>query len=407
VKATADQPLLPPLSNVGKRIRQLREALGLRLTDVAGLADLSISGLSNIETGQSMPSLPTLIRIGRALKRPPSYFLLEEAELPKSLGIVSDASSPEGLAASHFAQLLAQKTSGQLTIQVFAQSELGSPSDQAQGLAAGAIDMVIQSLLYFDIYAPVCGLAFLPFCFETTAAQDAFFHSEYFQKEVHDRLLAEKIRLLNPSWNWGSGPYMAIASRSPVFVPEDLVGKRVRSYNYGTALRFRELLGAVPVPVQWQHVAEAFQRGDIEVIFAYPTHFFAWKVFEYAKYITVIDGCTPPRAVAINDVVYQRLLPDTQRILIEATDGAGDYVTGLVDEEARSGLSDLMAQHGSAIIQTDPVSWRESFRRAVRQVILEAQDGTALLHQIEQCEAAVNRPPGTEGVSSQPGSPEK
>jgi hypothetical protein len=94
-------------------------------------------------------------------------------------------------------------------------------------------------------------------------------------------------------------------------------------------------------------------------------------------------------------------------MLIEATNEAGDYVTRLVDEEARSGLSALMAQHGSAIIQTDPVSWRESFRTAVRQVALEAQDGTALLHQIEQCEAEVNRPPGTEGVPGQPGSPEE
>lgn len=52
---------------LGRRLRDLRRANGLRLKDVASAAQCSESMLSKIETGHVSPSITTLHRIARAL----------------------------------------------------------------------------------------------------------------------------------------------------------------------------------------------------------------------------------------------------------------------------------------------------------------------------------------------------
>jgi transcriptional regulator with XRE-family HTH domain len=52
---------------VGGRLRSRRTSLGLTLAQTARVADVSVSHLSSIETGATLPSLPILARIVAAL----------------------------------------------------------------------------------------------------------------------------------------------------------------------------------------------------------------------------------------------------------------------------------------------------------------------------------------------------
>ena len=55
----------PP--DVGKRLRELREARGLSLRALAEMSDISVNAISLIERGQSSPTVSTLHRLGAAL----------------------------------------------------------------------------------------------------------------------------------------------------------------------------------------------------------------------------------------------------------------------------------------------------------------------------------------------------
>jgi transcriptional regulator with XRE-family HTH domain len=52
---------------VGERLRARRRELARTLSEVAGEAGVSVSYLSAVETGRSLPSLPTLVRVASAL----------------------------------------------------------------------------------------------------------------------------------------------------------------------------------------------------------------------------------------------------------------------------------------------------------------------------------------------------
>jgi transcriptional regulator with XRE-family HTH domain len=65
---------------LGDRIRERRQALGLNLRDLAERIDLSASFLSQVERGVTSPSIDSLHKISAALDVPAFHFLLEPEE---------------------------------------------------------------------------------------------------------------------------------------------------------------------------------------------------------------------------------------------------------------------------------------------------------------------------------------
>ncbi len=67
-----------PVSSIGKRLREVRVQQNLSLENLSNLSKVSKPMLSQIERGQSIPTITTLWKIATALKTPLSLFLNEE-----------------------------------------------------------------------------------------------------------------------------------------------------------------------------------------------------------------------------------------------------------------------------------------------------------------------------------------
>lgn len=78
---------------VAKRIRTLREAKGLSLRALAEACGVSPSSLSQIEQGDSSPSVATLEKLAHGLRMPVAAFFAETAE-NSDLEIIDAASTP-------------------------------------------------------------------------------------------------------------------------------------------------------------------------------------------------------------------------------------------------------------------------------------------------------------------------
>ena len=63
---------------VGQRIKELRKARGMTMTELATRTNLSSGGLSQIESGTILPSLTTLRRIAAALDEPIFKFFVDQ-----------------------------------------------------------------------------------------------------------------------------------------------------------------------------------------------------------------------------------------------------------------------------------------------------------------------------------------
>ena len=68
---------------LGRRIRDQREALGLKQEKFAEIVEISNVHLSEIERGKKTPSMEAFIRIVNALDTPADYLLRDEVKTTK------------------------------------------------------------------------------------------------------------------------------------------------------------------------------------------------------------------------------------------------------------------------------------------------------------------------------------
>ncbi len=313
-----------------------------------------------------MPTIPTLQKIGQALERPLEYFFVDDPGTSRSLGMVIHRALVGEQAAAKFAELVADKTEGEVTIQMYQHALPKTLYTQVQGLAEGSIHIILDDLLSFEHYAPLCGIAFLPYFFQDRAQYHRFVESDIFQEQIYKTLLASGIHLLNPTSGWESDSFELLFSTHPIFTPDDLNGRKFRSYESKPANALREALDAIPVHTRWKESYGAFQQGLIDLFLSPTAYVSALNLHEVTNYTTIIDyGYTQNLVVAISEREYRKLPPSVQQVLNEALQETGHYYSQTVKRQAQINLDRLSSEYGMPIIHPDPKIWRDRFNTAI------------------------------------------
>jgi len=342
--------------------------MGLRQSDLSDITGLPASHLSDIERKAITPTIPTLRKIGQALNRPLEYFFQDD-DKPQSLGMVIHKTSMGGQAAAKFAQLVEDKTSGDIKLRIYHCAALGTAREQVEALAEGAIHLYIDEPLCFERYAELCGPVFLPYFFRDREHYHRFLRSTIFQEHIYQKLLDNGIRLLNPASNWECGSFEVLFSIDPIFAPDDLVDRKFRSYASDAAVALRRALGAEPEVVEWERIYEAFKQGLVDTLLVPAAYFYSLQIHKLARYVTLLsDGYTLNLTVAISEREYRKLPPTVQQVLTEAIEEAGVYCTQLTNEQTVIDLKRLSEEHGLPVIHPDPEAWRASFAAAIRRI---------------------------------------
>jgi len=354
---------------IGEHIKLARKSMRLRQSDLAKMAGLPASHLSEIERGASIPTIPTLNKIGDALNRPLEYFFQGIDDQPRSLGMVFHENSIGGRASSKFVELIKEKSGNSISLHIYQRASLGSARDQIKSLSQGGIHIFIDEPHSFEIFSKLCGPVFLPYFFNDRSHYYKFLESPVFKNEIYQPLLENGIRILNPLSHWEGGNFELLFSRYPVFTPEDLKGKKIRTYASKTAIALRKALGAEPVTVEWEDVCDSFKKGEIDILLCPSSYFSALKLHKVAKYATILRyGYTVNLNVAISEKEYTKLRPFAQNALLEAVETTGIYCSDLAKKRTEADLENLSTQYGIPVIKPDDALWRSAFKEAISQV---------------------------------------
>ncbi len=357
---------------IGRRIREARKSMGLRQADVSDMTGLAASHLSDIERQVLTPTIPTLRNIAQALNRPLEYFLQRHTSGPRSMGMVIRATSIAGQAAARFAQLVEEKTDGEVRLRIYQRAALGTAHEQLQGLAEGAIHLYLDEPLSFEPYAELCGPVFLPYFFRDREHYHRFLRSSIFDEHIYQKLLENGVRVLNPASNWEGGSFELLFSTEPIFLPADLVGRRIRTYASEAAISLRRALGAEPVLVEWERIYEAFEGGLIDTLLVPAAYFESVEMHKLASHATFLSyGYTLNTTVAMSERAYSTLSPSVQNVLTEAIEETGAYCTELASTQTLLHLHNLSEEYGVPVVHASQSAWRTSFEAAIRQICEE------------------------------------
>ncbi len=278
------------------------------------------------------------------------------------LGHIADPSNPYARGAQKFADLVAEKSKGEIEIQVFPSSQLGSQRDLVEGLTFGTVDVVLTGTAVLGNFLPEIAVFDLPFIFRDR--QHAFKALDTIGMEMGVKLEPQGMKLLCFMENGIRNMTNNVRS---IKGPEDMKGLKVRVMEQPVYIEMMKALGASPTPMAFSELFTSLQKGVIDGQENPAAHIYTKRFFEVQKYISKTEHAYAAEPVLISLATWNGLTPEQQEIVQEAADEARDWQRQLaIDEESE--FWEKIAESGKCEILEAGEIDREGFKKATAKV---------------------------------------
>ena len=237
------------------------------------------------------------------------------------LGHIGALASPLHKATLKFAELVKQKTNGQVEIQVFPASQLGSELDIDQAVKAGTVDMAIPGAGDTANLLKEYNLFNTPYIFKNTAQLHQVSDGEIGKQFADKMLQTNGIRIIAQNWERGA---RNLIINKPVRIPADLKGLKIRVPQVPVYVEAFKAMGASPTPIAFPEAFGALQQGVVDGLECPIDFIYDNKFYEPVKYLILTGHILSVETLMINEKKFQSLTPDQQKDLVEAGKEAGD-----------------------------------------------------------------------------------
>ncbi|MGX1097581.1 tripartite ATP-independent transporter DctP family solute receptor [Amorphus sp. MBR-141] len=182
-------------------------------------------------------------------------------ELDLKFGHPYNEDHPLAKGAQMFADIIAEKSGGKITIAVFPNSTIGSSRDLVEAMQIGAVHFaLVPTTNVASFYEPL-DIFYLPFLFRDKEHAYAVADGPVGQKLYADMLDKIGIRTLGM---YESG-FRTITTRdTKVEMPDDMKGIKFRVVNNPLNVDTFKALGANPTPMALSEVFTALQQGTVD-----------------------------------------------------------------------------------------------------------------------------------------------
>jgi TRAP-type C4-dicarboxylate transport system substrate-binding protein len=194
------------------------------------------------------------------------------------------ATMPGSTADQWFADQLAKRTNGNITMQIYWAESMGKSMELLKLAGQGGVDVSATAAGYFPSQIPMLAAATIPFA---KSARQA--------KTVWSKLYAETPALHEEARRAGVVPILwhpistyHLIGKQPIRTLDDLTGKRVRSFGEEFP-RLLKSVGATPVTVLPGEWYESINRGSIDYMLHSWDTLATFKIHEVAKQGSMIN----------------------------------------------------------------------------------------------------------------------
>ncbi len=249
-------------------------------------------------------------------------------------------------------KLLKERTNGELSLDVYHSSQLGSERDAIEGVTMGTLEMTLVSSAPLANFTKTFMVFDLPFII--TDRDKAYKWMDGPDGQAILKSL-EKQNMLGLSI-WENGFRMLTNSRRPVVKPEDVKGLKIRLMENPVHLATFRTLGAYPTPMPFGELFTALQQKTVDgqenpLVIIYTS-----KFYEVNKYLALSGHFYAPAILLINKDVWDKLTPEYRDIMTESIAEARDWERNFSKEGEAKLIEDLKAA-GTEISVPDKAEW--------------------------------------------------
>jgi tripartite ATP-independent transporter DctP family solute receptor len=269
--------------------------------------------------------------------------------------------SAQHVAALKYAELVKERTKGQVEVKVFPAQQLGTDPEMVQQAQMGTLEIVLPPTAKISGFAPSLQLADLPFLFPTKEIC-----YQVLDGPVGDKLMAllESKGLKGVSF-WESG-FKQMTANKPIRKPEDFAGMKVRVMESPILIAQYKQVKANPIPIDFAETYNALQQGVVEAQENPLVSIVNMKFYEVQKYTMLSNHGFLGYAFLFSKKVYDGLPADIQKVL---RDTARELAPFERAETARreGGYVERIRKGGSQIVEFSAAE-KAAFEQAFRPV---------------------------------------
>ena len=294
------------------------------------------------------------------------------------LGHATTPESTQQLAALKFAELVKERTKGDIEIAVFPGSSLGSDQQMINLTRGGALDLVLSGSTNFNgIVAQTAALE-LPYIF-----RDSSHVYKVLDGRIGQSLLDElgKHNLKGLAY-FENGWRVLTNNKRPVLTPEDAKGLKVRSTPNPYHIQALQLLGMNPSPLPISELYSALETRAFDAQEHPLPVLWSSKFYEVQKYLTLTNHAYSPIIAVMNKGKFDGLPPTHQQVIVDSARESAAYQRDLNANDGRK-IIDALKKGGMQVVeQADPAPFRKIVYEPVRKAYAE-KNGTDLVDAIE------------------------
>ncbi len=270
------------------------------------------------------------------------------------------AGYPNTIAMDKFAELLSEKSGGQMKLKMYHAGTLGSQPDAIEQVRMGGLEIANFSLGPIGPIVPEANVVSLPFIFKDT--DHVWRVLEGKAGDMINAGLAKK-GLISLAW-YDGGARSFYNSKKPIKAPADVVGMKVRVMNNDLYSGMISALGGNPSPMAFAEVYQSLKTGVVDGAENNWPSYESTGHFEVAKYYSISQHLIIPETLCINADVYNKLSADDQKILKEAAQESALLQRKLWKERSKTSEAKVMA--GGAVANAIPD--KSAFQAAMKPV---------------------------------------
>ncbi len=292
-------------------------------------------------------TLITVLLLGSFVFAGPQYVL--------KLGHVANPEKPYAQGGVKFAELVFEKTNGEVEIQIFPSSQLGNQRDLVEGLTLGTVDLTLTSTAVLANFLPKMVIFDLPFIFRdiphTYKALDTI------GVEMGKDLKPLGLKLLAFFEN---GIRHLTNNVRSVKIPEDMKGLKIRVMEQPVYIEMMNALGANPTPMAFGELFTALQQGTVDGQENPVSHIWTKRFFEVQKYISLTGHTYSAEPLLISTITWNKLPADFQKAITDSAIEALDWHRSQCVELDKGFWENVIKSGKCEIIEVDKELFREA-----------------------------------------------
>jgi tripartite ATP-independent transporter DctP family solute receptor len=256
---------------------------------------------------------------------------------------------------NRMAELIKQKTNGEVEVKLFPSSVLGSERDMIEGMRMGSLESMLGYGGVLALYIPEFDVMNMPYIFENYAQIHKVLGGEI-GKDIKERYFKATNGGVRIVWFLDHAFRQVFTSNKKIEKMADCKGVKIRSVESPIYIETFKAMGLAPTPMPFGEIYTAVQTHVVDGHEQEESGMASMKFYEIEKFGAVTNHIYNPAPLHISEIFLKKLPEATRKAVLDAVTEAGTWWNeqeGLAEKEQVAAREWLVKEKGVVFTKPD------------------------------------------------------